>query len=66
RKIRSFDDDKGVWWMTGIYNCNQGHSHLLKQQDKILEQILVEMADHFLLHDSEGFEGGDILFVGTH
>ncbi|GAG54578.1 unnamed protein product [marine sediment metagenome] len=49
--------------MTGIYNCNQEYSHLLKQQDKLLEQFPVEMADHFLLHDSEGFEGGEILFV---
>ena len=63
RKICSFGDDKGVWWMTGIYNCNQEYSHLRKQQDKLLEQIPVEVADHLVPHDPEGFEGGKLLFV---
>ncbi len=50
---------------TGIRN-RRGEEYLAKQQDKLFENVFIKVADHFILHDLEGFEGGDILFVGAH
>ena len=52
-----------------IRNClknRRGEEYLFKHQDKILEKVFIKVADHFILHDLEGFESGDLLLVGAH
>ncbi len=55
------------WRNPELFKKNRrGEEYLFKHQDKILEKVFIKVADHFILHDLEGFERGDLLLVGAH